>query len=238
MCRFHVQTAGSSLTAQSVDNNVVRTTIAGPLGRARGRPEPAHQLARRGARAADRGGRPARPAHAADPGLRVGRDRDARSARGQLLRRDADRPARGGRQRLPGGDRRAWAAPWRRSRRASSSARSRSRPTATSARSRRRSGSWSASTASSTRRRPHPPLQRIDPAGRARAGRAASSGYGRSATGAAWVEPLDRLARGGAGHGQPAARRSSRPSRRYATLGEISDRLRVAWGEHRELITV
>jgi methylmalonyl-CoA mutase N-terminal domain/subunit len=27
MCRFHVQTAGSSLTAQSTDNNVVRTTI-------------------------------------------------------------------------------------------------------------------------------------------------------------------------------------------------------------------
>ncbi len=27
MCRFHVQTAGSSLTAQSIDNNVVRTTI-------------------------------------------------------------------------------------------------------------------------------------------------------------------------------------------------------------------
>ena len=24
----------------------------------------------------------------------------------------------------------------------------------------------------------------------------------------------------------------------YATLGEISDALRVAWGEHRELITV
>ncbi|HET7726500.1 MAG TPA: methylmalonyl-CoA mutase family protein [Candidatus Limnocylindrales bacterium] len=27
MCRFHVQTAGSSLTAQSIDNNVVRTTL-------------------------------------------------------------------------------------------------------------------------------------------------------------------------------------------------------------------
>ncbi|MDP8904431.1 MAG: methylmalonyl-CoA mutase family protein [Chloroflexota bacterium] len=27
ICRFHVQTAGSSLTAQSVDNNVVRTTL-------------------------------------------------------------------------------------------------------------------------------------------------------------------------------------------------------------------
>jgi methylmalonyl-CoA mutase, N-terminal domain len=26
--------------------------------------------------------------------------------------------------------------------------------------------------------------------------------------------------------------------RAYATVGEISDRLRVAWGEHRELITV
>src|SRR5215210_4890003 len=28
-CRFHVQTAGSSLTAQSIDNNVVRTTVQG-----------------------------------------------------------------------------------------------------------------------------------------------------------------------------------------------------------------
>jgi methylmalonyl-CoA mutase, N-terminal domain len=27
VCRFHVQTAGSSLTAQSIDNNVVRTTV-------------------------------------------------------------------------------------------------------------------------------------------------------------------------------------------------------------------
>jgi methylmalonyl-CoA mutase N-terminal domain/subunit len=27
MCRFHVQTAGSSLTAQSIENNVVRTTV-------------------------------------------------------------------------------------------------------------------------------------------------------------------------------------------------------------------
>jgi methylmalonyl-CoA mutase N-terminal domain/subunit len=26
--------------------------------------------------------------------------------------------------------------------------------------------------------------------------------------------------------------------RSYATVGEISDRLRVAWGEHREVITV
>jgi methylmalonyl-CoA mutase N-terminal domain/subunit len=26
--------------------------------------------------------------------------------------------------------------------------------------------------------------------------------------------------------------------RAHATVGEISDRLRVAWGEHRELVTV
>ena len=71
MCRFHVQTAGSSLTAQSVDNNVVRTTHRGTRGRARRHPEPAHQRARRGARAADRGRRATGPAHAADHRLRV-----------------------------------------------------------------------------------------------------------------------------------------------------------------------
>ena len=42
----------------------------------------------------------------------------------------------------------------------------------------------------------------------------------------------------GAGRRQPRCRRSSRPSRAYATVGEIADRLRVAWGVHRELITV
>ena len=29
LCRFHVQTAGSSLQAQQIDNNIVRTTIQG-----------------------------------------------------------------------------------------------------------------------------------------------------------------------------------------------------------------
>ena len=55
----------------------------------RRRPEPPHELARRGARPADRGGRPARPADPADPRLRVRRDRDARSAGRLVLRRDA-----------------------------------------------------------------------------------------------------------------------------------------------------
>ena len=81
MCRFHVQTAGSSLTAQSVDNNVVRTTIQALAAVLGGDPEPAHQRPRRGAGAADRGGRPPRPAHPADHRLRGRRDRDARPAR-------------------------------------------------------------------------------------------------------------------------------------------------------------
>ena len=53
----------------------------GPRGRARRHPEPAHELARRGARAADRRGGPPRPAHPADHRPRGRRDRDARPAR-------------------------------------------------------------------------------------------------------------------------------------------------------------
>jgi methylmalonyl-CoA mutase, N-terminal domain len=45
MCRFHVQTAGSSLTAQSVDNNVVRTTIQA-LGAVLGGAQSLHTNAR------------------------------------------------------------------------------------------------------------------------------------------------------------------------------------------------
>ena len=45
MCRFHVQTAGSSLTAQSVDNNVVRTTLQA-LGAVLGGAQSLHTNAR------------------------------------------------------------------------------------------------------------------------------------------------------------------------------------------------
>ena len=66
MLRFHAQTAGSSLTAQQPENNIVRVAIQA-LGRRAGRlPVPAHQRARRSARAAHRGCRAAGPAHAAD----------------------------------------------------------------------------------------------------------------------------------------------------------------------------
>ena len=71
----------------------------------RRRPEPPHQLARRGAGAADRGGGPPGPADPADPRLRGRRDRDARPAGRLLLRREPDQRARGGRLGLPRRDR-------------------------------------------------------------------------------------------------------------------------------------
>jgi methylmalonyl-CoA mutase N-terminal domain/subunit len=81
-----------------------------------------------------------------------------------------------------------------------------------------------------------PPIQWIDPEGerrqieRVRRVRAERDG-------AAWEAALGRLeeyARGGENL-MPAMIDAVRA---YATVGEISDRLRTAWGEHRELITV
>ena len=81
-----------------------------------------------------------------------------------------------------------------------------------------------------------PPIQRIDPDGerrqieRVRRVRAERDG-------AAWEAALGRLeecARGG-DNLMPAMIEAVRA---YATVGEISDRLRTAWGEHRELITI
>jgi methylmalonyl-CoA mutase N-terminal domain/subunit len=48
------------------------------------------------------------------------------------------------------------------------------------------------------------------------------------------MESLESTARGG-GNLMPPILDAVRA---YATVGEISDRLRAAWGEHRELITV
>jgi methylmalonyl-CoA mutase N-terminal domain/subunit len=81
-----------------------------------------------------------------------------------------------------------------------------------------------------------PPLQRIDPAleheqvARIRALRAERDA---AAWGAA-LDELDRVARG---------RENVMPAiigavQARATLGEVSDRLRSVWGEHRELVTV
>ena len=94
--RFHTQTAGVSLTAQQPYNNVVRTALQALAAVLGGTQLAAHQLARRGARAADGRGGDARAAHAADHRARERRDRHRRSARRLVLRREAD--ARHGRR--------------------------------------------------------------------------------------------------------------------------------------------
>ncbi len=81
-----------------------------------------------------------------------------------------------------------------------------------------------------------PPIQKIDPEGerrqveRVRRLRAERDD-------ALWRSSLERL--------EEAARTDANllpplidAVRAYATVGEISDRLRTAWGEHRELITI
>jgi methylmalonyl-CoA mutase N-terminal domain/subunit len=81
-----------------------------------------------------------------------------------------------------------------------------------------------------------PSLQRIDPEGeRRQIERVRRIRAERSAD--AWGAAMDRLeatARGDGNLMPPIVD----AVRAYATVGEISDRLRVAWGEHRELITV
>src|SRR3954451_20695737 len=81
-----------------------------------------------------------------------------------------------------------------------------------------------------------PPLQRIDPEGQRRQiDRVRRVRAERSVE--AWEGAMDRLERtaGGEGNLMPPILEAVRA---HATVGEISDRLRRAWGEHRELITV
>ena len=82
-----------------------------------------------------------------------------------------------------------------------------------------------------------PPTQQDRSGRRAAPDRASPAGPGGAIgepTGAARSEELERVA-AGEGNLMPAILDAVRA---HATVGEISDRLRVAWGEHRELITV
>ena len=81
-----------------------------------------------------------------------------------------------------------------------------------------------------------PPVHRIDPEGeRRQVERVRTVRAERSAE--AWTVAMDELERVARADGNlmPAIVIAVRA---YATVGEISDRLRVTWGEHRELITV
>jgi methylmalonyl-CoA mutase N-terminal domain/subunit len=84
MLRFHTQTAGSTLTAQQPDNNIVRTTVQAMAAVC------AHQQPGRGARAAHRSKRHDRAPHPADPGLREPDRGRGRSPGRQLLRGSPD----------------------------------------------------------------------------------------------------------------------------------------------------
>ena len=81
-----------------------------------------------------------------------------------------------------------------------------------------------------------PPTQRIDPEGERRQVERVRRIRAERST-EAWTAAMDRLEEIARGEGNlmPAILDAVRA---YATVGEISDRLRVAWGEHRELITV
>ena len=162
----------------------------GARRRARRHAVAAHELLRRGARAADRGRRADRAAHAADHRPRDRRGEHDRPARRLVLRRGADRPARARGLRLLRAASTSSAAWSRRSSRTSRSARSPTPPSSCSPRSTTASGSSSASTATSTRRRRRSRSLRIDPAlerkqidraaGRARAARRAPRSRRRS----------------------------------------------------------
>ena len=80
LMRFHTQTAGVSLTAQQPRGQHRAHGARGARGRARRHAVAAHELVRRGARAADRGGRADRAAHAAGDRARD-RRRRTRSTR-------------------------------------------------------------------------------------------------------------------------------------------------------------
>jgi methylmalonyl-CoA mutase N-terminal domain/subunit len=235
MCRFHVQTAGSSLTAQSVDNNVVRTTIQA-LSAVLGGTQSLHTNARDEALALPTEGA-ARLALrtqqiiAHEAGVIETPDPLAGSYFVETLTNQLEAAAQeyldqieamgGALAAIEGGyqQRQIQEAAYRVQREIESEERI---------------------VVGVNRYRddplPSPELQRIDPAGereqvdklrRLRAER----DHG------AWQAALATLERAAAGSDNllPPIIDAVKA---HATLGEISDRLRVAWGEHRELITV
>jgi methylmalonyl-CoA mutase N-terminal domain/subunit len=235
MCRFHVQTAGSSLTAQSIDNNVVRTTIQ--------------------ALAAVLGGTQSLHTNARDEALALPTAESARLAlrTQQILAHEAgitDTP-----DPLAG----SWFVE-------SLTDQLESAAQAYLDEIERMGGAIPAIEAGYQQRHiqdaayrvqrevergerivvginrytddesVRPPLQRIDPAlEREQVERLAQLRAGRD--GAAWAAALDRLEQVARGTDNvvPAIIDAVKAQ---ATLGEISDRLRAVWGEHREVVTI
>jgi methylmalonyl-CoA mutase N-terminal domain/subunit len=235
MCRFHVQTAGSSLTARSIDNNVVRTTVqalAAVLGgaqslHANSRDEALALPTAEAARLALR----TQQILAYESGITETPDPLAGSYYVEALTNELERTALAEIAQIEalGGTIAAIDRGYQQQR---------IQESAYLVQRRIESGDQVVvgvnrfqDEAGTT-----PPLQRIDPAGerlqveslrRVRADRDP----------AAWAATLTRLEEVARGDDNlmPALIEAVRA---YATVGEISDRLRAVWGEHRELITV
>jgi methylmalonyl-CoA mutase N-terminal domain/subunit len=235
MCRFHVQTAGSSLTAQSTDNNVVRTTIQA-LSAVLGGAQSLHTNARDEALAlptedSARLALRTQQILAYEAGVTETPDPLAGSYFIETLTDELERAARAYLDEIDamGGtlaaiehgyqQRQIQESAYRVQREVEAGERivvgvNRFADDATTA----------------------PPLQRID----VEAERRQVEGVRRvraERDAAACAASLDRL-RDAAQGGENLLPAILEAVQAYATLGEISDALRVAWGEHRELVTV
>ncbi|MGK2849848.1 MAG: acyl-CoA mutase large subunit family protein [Candidatus Limnocylindrales bacterium] len=235
VCRFHVQTAGSSLTAQSIDNNVVRTTVqalAAVLGGAQSlhtnsRDEALALPTEEAARLALR----TQQILAYEAGVTETPDPLAGSYYVESLTNELEAAAWAYLEEIDslGGTLAAIERGFQQ------------REIQEAAyRVQRAVDSGDQVVVGVNRFRDDeistPPTQKIDPDGerrqieRVRRVRAERSE-------AAWTAAMDELERIARDEGNlmPAILTAVRA---YATVGEISDRLRAAWGEHRELITV
>jgi methylmalonyl-CoA mutase N-terminal domain/subunit len=236
-CRFHVQTAGSSLTAQSIDNNVVRTTVQA-LAAVLGGAQSLHTNARDEAlalptEASARLALRTQQILAHESGVTETPDPLAGSYFVETLTNELEAAAQGYLDEIDamGGTLAAIEAGFQQRQIQESAYRVQAAiergDLVVVGVNRYRDDAAGAT---------GPSLQRIDPDGerrqieRVRRVRAERDD-------AAWSGALERL--------EAAARSEANllppiieAVRAYATVGEISDRLRTAWGEHRELITV
>ena len=232
MLRFHTQTAGVQLTAQQPEVNLVRVARAGPRCGARRDPVAAHELLRRGDRAADREGGPAGAADPAGARVRERRDRDRRPVRRVVRGRGDDRRGRGGGAGADGAGRGA-----RRRGRRDRAGLPEERDRASAYRIAREIDGGERVVVGVNRfvldeEEPYEPL-RVDPAIEARAGRAAG----------------DAAPRAGQRRGRAPPRRAASPGRASgtdanvlypmrealrarATVGEVCDALREVWGRY------
>ena len=236
VCRFHVQTAGSSLTAQSVDNNVVRTTVqalAAILGGAQSlhtnsRDEALALPTEEAARLALR----TQQILAHESGVTETTDPLAGSYYVESLTNELEAAAWGYLDEIEamGGTLAAIEGGFQQRQIQEAAYRVQ-----------RAIESGEQVVVGVNRFRDDeihtPRIHKIDPDGeRRQIERVRRVRAERSAEG--WAAAMDELARVAAncdGNLMPPILAAVRA---YATVGEISDRLRVAWGEHRELITV